>query len=377
MTRFFRSCARALAALPITAATLAGQVGVPSDNTAYGTTAGEFLLLGAGARGLALGGAFAALTTDVSALYYNPAGLAQLPHGSVMVSSNRYVADTKYTWAGLAIPVGGGSRAFGVQLGNFGFTDQPIYTVEQPDGTGGTYSVSETFVGASYAQNFSDRFSAGITAKFLSDKLGQVSGTAMAMDFGTSFHTQALGGRLLRASFVIQNLGTTLKHSGVPLDATTPRPPVPGQVDVPQENQPAALKAKDWGLPVLFRVGVALDALSQDMAKLTVLSEFTQPNNSRPGFSLGGEFTLSDIGKSGFSVVGRGSYAYQSDNNLDVGTGAGFQTTLGGQENRDGLAGGFGVGYKRPTGFGMGFDYAYRSLGVLGGTNTFSFSINW
>ena len=46
------------------------------DNTAYGTTSAEFLLLGAGARGAALGGAFAAIATDVSALYYNPAGAA-------------------------------------------------------------------------------------------------------------------------------------------------------------------------------------------------------------------------------------------------------------------------------------------------------------
>jgi len=56
----------------------AAQVVDRSDNTAYGTTAGEFLLLGAGARGAALGGAFAALSTDITALYYNPAGLAQL-----------------------------------------------------------------------------------------------------------------------------------------------------------------------------------------------------------------------------------------------------------------------------------------------------------
>ena len=34
---------------------------VNQDNTAYGTTAAEFLLFGAGARGAALGGAFAAI----------------------------------------------------------------------------------------------------------------------------------------------------------------------------------------------------------------------------------------------------------------------------------------------------------------------------
>ena len=48
------------------------------DNTPFGTTAAEFLLFGAGARGTALGDAFATIATDVSALYYNPGGAALL-----------------------------------------------------------------------------------------------------------------------------------------------------------------------------------------------------------------------------------------------------------------------------------------------------------
>src|SRR2546426_4013331 len=47
------------------------------DNTAYGGASGELLLLGAGARGQALGGAYAALATDITAMYYNPAGLGE------------------------------------------------------------------------------------------------------------------------------------------------------------------------------------------------------------------------------------------------------------------------------------------------------------
>jgi len=97
MTRSFRAFSWALLALPLAVGELAGQVSVPTDNTAYGTTAAEFLLLGAGARGLALGGAYAALSTDISALYYNPAGIAQLTRPGAMVSTYSYVADTRYT----------------------------------------------------------------------------------------------------------------------------------------------------------------------------------------------------------------------------------------------------------------------------------------
>lgn len=375
MTRILKRTSWALAALPLAVGGLSAQVNLPSDNTAYGTTAAEFLLLGASARGLSLGGAYSALSTDVSALYYNPAGLAQLSRPSAMLSTYSYVADTRYTWGGIAFPLSGGSRTVGFQLGNFGFGDQPVYTVENPDGDGTKYSVSETFAGLSYAQNFSDRFSAGLTAKFVSDKLAKTSASAFAVDFGTSFHASA-GGRPIRASFVIQNLGSTLQHSGAALDVDVTRPPVPGQVDVPQEPQQANLQTKDWGLPVQFRVGVAFDVIAREQNRVTFLSEFNQPNNSRAGFGVGAEVALSDIGKSGFFFAGRGSYSYQSDNNLDVGSSAGFATGLSSQENRDGLAAGFGVGYKRGE-FGLGVDYAWRSMGVLGGTNILSFTLSW
>src|SRR5436853_5555957 len=99
------------------------------DNTAYGGTSGEFLLLGAGARGAALGGAYAALATDVTALYYNPGGLAQLPRPGAMISTYDYVAGTRYSWLGIAFPLAGGARSVGVSAGTFGFSDQPVYTV--------------------------------------------------------------------------------------------------------------------------------------------------------------------------------------------------------------------------------------------------------
>jgi len=70
-----------------------------SDNTSYGTTSAEFLLFGAGARGTALGGAFAAIATDVSALYYNPGGAALVTRPGAMISTYDYIADTQVVTA--------------------------------------------------------------------------------------------------------------------------------------------------------------------------------------------------------------------------------------------------------------------------------------
>jgi uncharacterized protein UPF0164 len=359
----------------LTSAPLVAQQG-QQDNTGYGGTAGEFLLLGAGARGAALGGAFAALTQDVTSLYYNPAGLAQMSRPSAMVSTYSYVANTRYSWVGIGLPMSGGARAFGVSVGTFGFSDQPVYTLEDPDGTGETYSVAETFIGATYSQNFSDRFSAGFTAKMISDHLGSTSATGFALDFGTNFHAM-VGERPIRAAFVIDNLGSNLRHDGAALESGVTRAPPLGTVDIPQELQPARLRTSSWGLPVQFRVGVALDVLSQGGNRVSVLGEFTQPVNTKPGGGAGLEWAMTNVGNSGFSLAARGSYTLQPDNKLDPGTGAGFTTSISTSSlSSDGVALGGGLSYGRGT-WHVGFDYAYRNLGALGGTNFLSFSVSW
>jgi hypothetical protein len=359
----------------LTSAPLVAQQG-QQDNTGYGGTSGEFLLLGAGARGAALGGAFAALTQDVTALYYNPAGLAQMARPSAMVSTYSYVANTRYSWVGIGLPMSGGARAFGVSVGTFGFSDQPVYTLEDPDGTGETYSVAESFIGATYSQNFSDRFSAGFTAKMISDHLGSTSATGFALDFGTNFHAM-VGERPIRAAFVIDNLGSNLRHDGAALESGVTRAPPLGTVDIPQELQPARLRTSSWGLPVQFRVGVALDVLNQGANRVSVLGEFTQPVNTKPGGGAGLEWAMANVGNSGFSLAARGSYTLQPDNKLDPGTGAGFATSISTSSlSSDGVALGGGLAYGRGT-WHVGFDYAYRNLGALGGTNFLSFSVSW
>jgi hypothetical protein len=341
------------------------------DNTGYGTAAGEFLLLGAGARGTALGGAFAALATDVSSMYYNPAGLAQMPRPGAMVGTYDYLADTRYTWGGLAIPFSGGQRAIGLQLGTFGFSDQPVYTVDQPDLTSATYSVSETFVGLTLAQNFSDRFSAGFTAKGIFDQLGQANGSAFAVDFGANFHA-ALADHPIRLSFTLANLGTDLSYRGDAINVDVPRQTDPS---IPTLPQPGQLRTKGFALPTTFRVGMAYDVMSGNDNRLTVMSDFNQGNQNRAGFTAGGEWATARLGGSGFGFAVRGSYSYAPSNNVDL-VNPLSQTSLTDEEHLQGLAAGGGLNYASGN-FNLGFDYAYKYMGILGPTNFFSFSVGW
>jgi hypothetical protein len=83
------------------------------------------------------------------------------------------------------------------------------------------------------------------------------------------------------------------------------------------------------------------------------------------------------VGNSGFSLAARGSYTLQPDNKLDPGNGAGFTTAQSTSNlSKDGLALGGGLSYGRGD-FRLGFDYAYRNMGALGGTNYVSFSVSW
>jgi hypothetical protein len=351
-----------------------GQPVGQEDNTSYGTTSAEFLLLGAGARGTALGSSFAAIATDVSALYYNPAGVALLDRPGLMLGTYDYVADTRYSWGGVAFPISGGARTLGFQLGTFGFKDQPIYTEEQPDGTGGTYSVNQTFVGATFAQNFSDRFSAGITAKYVDDRLGTVTGKAFAVDFGTNFHA-SLNNHPVKFSFVLANLGSNLSYTGTGLAGNVQRDPLPGEDPVPTLPQQANLLTKDFPLPTTFRVGLAYDIITGENNRLTALGDFNQPNNNKPGFAFGSEWMSQKIGGSNFGFALRGSYSYTGANNLDPQSST---TALSDEENLQGLAFGGGLMYGgNGNGFGLSLDYAYKYLGILGPTNFFSFSLGW
>jgi len=350
-----------------------GQPVGQEDNTAYGTTSAEFLLLGAGARGTALGSSFASIVTDVSALYYNPAGVAMLDRPGLMIGTYDYVASTRYSWGGVAFPFSGGARTIGFQLGTFGFKDQPIYTEDQPNGTGGTYSVNQTFVGATFAQNFSDRFSAGITAKYVNDRLGTVSGSAFAVDFGTNFHA-SLNNHPVKFSFVLANLGSNLSYSGTGLQGDVPRTPIPGEDQTPTLPQQANLLTKDFPLPTTFRVGLAYDVMTGDNNRLTMLGDFNQPNNNKPGFVFGSEWMSNKIGGSDFGFAVRGSYSYTGANGLDPQTST---TALKDEANLQGLAFGGGMMYGGESGFALGLDYAYKYLGVLGPTNFFSLTLGW
>ncbi len=375
-----RTILRALVGTALTlglwATPLLGQLQFERDNTGFGTTSAEFLSLGAGARAAALGGSYAAIATDATALYWNPAGIV-LGEGdkiSVFAAHTEYIADTGYDWFGLVVPLGEGAHALGVHFARFGFDDEQVFTEEFQDGElNETFSVSETYVGLTYAREFTDRFSAGFTFKVINDELAEVRGTTFAFDIGTNFHAE-LAGRPIRGAFTIQNLGAELDHSGTVLNTRGERDLPPGGPEGrPEEPPDARLRTTSFQLPILFRVALAYDVVYNHNSQLTLLTEFNQPNNTDAGFNVAGEYRFLDIGDSPWDAALRIGWSLQPDNTQDNEIAGAIEAD---NEALDGFNVGGGLGYTVGR-FDLYVDYAYRSFGVLGGTDTFSFGIAW
>src|SRR5437763_6306141 len=113
----------------------------------------EFLNIGAGARGLAMGGAQVASAEDGNAGYWNPAGLVNvIDNASVSLMHAEYFAGIgKYDYLSAAIPMSGSYRTLGFSLLRFGVDDIPntLFLV-QPDGSL-NYNNIQSFSSSDYA----------------------------------------------------------------------------------------------------------------------------------------------------------------------------------------------------------------------------------
>jgi len=79
---------------------------VSMAQTKVGTTAAPFLGIGMGARAVAMGGAYTAISDDIYALYWNPAGVSQGTRIQTGFTYTQWLVGTQINWAGAIIPAG-------------------------------------------------------------------------------------------------------------------------------------------------------------------------------------------------------------------------------------------------------------------------------
>jgi hypothetical protein len=198
MARRFRTgvLLAALVAVPV-GGLLAGEAG---------TSGFLFLRLGNGARASGMGEAFTAVADDATAIYYNPAGMANIEGVDLNVSHTEWLQDIRFEQVSVVNEMLGGAVGLSFTGLYYGSMDRyPDYPALVPDGTFAPYDLA--FSGG-YAMDVLPTLSAGITAKLIYSKIDFESATGWAIDVGV-IHRSMIKGLTLAASML--NLGPQAK----------------------------------------------------------------------------------------------------------------------------------------------------------------------
>lgn len=332
--------------LPASAQSLS-EGGETKTITKVGTTSAQFMKLGVGARAIALGGTFVAQANDLSALYWNPAGLSNINGGAVQFSHTQYLADISYNYA-----------AFGVQIGTMGTVaasllyldsgDMEVRTVAEPEGTGEKFKKQDLALQLSYAKALTDRFSIGSTLKYIREQIWHSSATAMAFDVGVLFTTPY---EKLRLGASMSNFGPKMQMTGRDIIfSSDPSPSQEGNVEIVNSE----FLVDKYALPLMFRVGLAWDAIKTSNHQIVVMTDAAHPNDNSEYLNMGMEYQFRDL----FALRTGYRNAFETD-------------------GEQGLTMGVGVNLRIDKGTKASFDYAYADFGRLEQTHWYTLNLQF
>ncbi len=322
-----------------------------------GTTAANFLEIGYGSAGVAMGDAYVSVANDLSAAYWNPAGLAFMEKSEAQFSIQPWLVDinTSYVGVGLVMPRVG---TLALSITQVGYGDMDVTTIDMQEGTGENFNASDFAVGFSYARSLAQWFSFGATAKYVTSQIWHMNASAMALDLGVLVNTNffSFSGKRedgMTIGMSISNYGTKMKYDG--MDLTNPIDILPGEAGN-YRDAAGQFKLEGWELPLIFRVGISLHPIATSQHRLTLAVDALHPNNNAESVNAGAQyaFTLPSTG----TFYLRGGYK-----------------ALAMPETEFGPTFGAGVFMRMMGNLGVKFDYAYRGIGVLGNTHCYTIGV--
>jgi hypothetical protein len=199
----------------------------------------SFLKLGFGARNIAFGDAGTAISSDVTALFYNPAGLAINPASEIMLMHNEWIQDVRSEILGARTLIFGLPVAVGFNVTSV--NDIPVRIINSTDPIT-NFNANYFFGSLSTGHMIVDNFYFGATVKYLYESIYVNEAAGWGFDFGASYLTSING---LNISAVIKNLGSMKE-----------------------------LRTESTKLPSEFRIGPAYSFTLQDQYQITSTVEF-------------------------------------------------------------------------------------------------------
>ncbi|MFC1521731.1 PorV/PorQ family protein [Elusimicrobiota bacterium] len=277
-----------------------------------------FLKIAPGARAVSMGSAFTALSNDISALHFNPAGLNSLAGKEVGLMHAQLYLDTNFDFIGYAHPINrNNTLGFGAVSLSQGTIEGRGDNRERVSG----FTASDYAFTMSYSRSMADALSAGASFKIIKSQIANATANGFAMDLGTIWNTPLNN---LAMGLTARNLGPKMKFYDEP-----------------------------YNLPLVFSAGAAY-AVPLGISLAVDVSHM--PYENKQSISFGTEYMASP------NVALRAGYllplAAQLGNKTNIPTNS-FAPK--------GLDFGFGL-----NAFGTRMDYAIVSFGELGNTHRLS-----
>ncbi len=237
-----------------------------------GTQGFQFTKITVDARSAAMGNSNMADARDGSSLYWNPALASRIGKSYATLSHSEYLVDTSVEYLGYVQKFGDFSIGGAVQYFNSG--DILETTEAEPFGTGRHFRTNHLSVGLTGSHRITDLFSYGITLKYLTVGVEEVSYNTGAIDFGFFYLVGETG---LRFAVGISNFGLDASPNG-----TTTRLTPAGEVVEEPES--------DISLPTRFTMGAAYDAINTKNNSLLITAQITNPSDNTEQLNIGAEY---------------------------------------------------------------------------------------
>jgi hypothetical protein len=279
------------------------------------TSGFAFLRIPAGARAVAMSGAFTAVTGDPMSLHYNPAALSTNAENSLTTTYTSYLMDMHAGFVGWANPRE--NDAIGVSINYFYGGTFLRTTMENPTGTGDEFTSHSISAGGTWSRPISDKLRFGVTGKLIYSEIDTYNAHAVAFDLGALLQPGAEG-------FAI---GASIRNAGVQTKAFY------------QENDP---------MPTELALGLSRTLMN---GSLLLAADATAPLSGKFNAAIGVEYSPMPM--------------------FAMRTGA----SLNAWETADEAGGtildafSFGMGFNRGT---MGADYAWKPAADLGDAHRLS-----